>query len=99
MATIDMAKMPIYAALGVTATQASNQVRKNKEALKAFISIDPITKDQAIAIFNAVTDAGPRNSGGVNAIAQRFGISEKTAQAILNEIAAGTLDLSTKEGW
>lgn len=98
MATIDMTKMPIAAGLGISGAVASNQIRKNRVILKGMIAVE-IDYATYAKIFTAVTDEGRNSCSGAANIANRFGVSIYTAQAILDEIAAGTLDLSTKEGW
>lgn len=99
MATIDMTKMPLSASLGITATTASNQIRKNKDDLKWATTAETISKAKYAEIFNMITEAGIRNCGSALDISRSTGLSPKTVQAILDEIAAGTADLAAKEGW
>jgi hypothetical protein len=98
---LDFNKMPIAQSLGFTATQATNQLKKNAKAFQwAVRDLADLTiaqrKNIYLQIFNLLTDEEPQNCGSSYAVAQRLGIPQVWVEKIMSEIIAGAKDLDDK---
>jgi hypothetical protein len=99
--SLDFTKMPIAQSLGFTATQATNQLKKNAKALQwAVRDLSDLTIAQRKAIytqvFNMLTDEEPQNCGTPYDIGRRLGIPSQWVEKIVAEIIAGAKDLDSK---
>jgi hypothetical protein len=92
---IDFSKMPIAQSLGFTATQATNQLKKNGADLKWWLrDLSDLTIAQRKAIytevFKAFVESGPQN------FVYPQGIPRTWVEKIVAEIIAGAKDLDNK---
>jgi hypothetical protein len=98
---VDMTKMPIASALGFTAAQATNQIKRNSAALKWWMNdVSHLTTAERKAyytqIFNMMVEREPQNCGSEFDIGRELGLPAPLVRKIINEINTGTSDLMSK---
>lgn len=99
--TINIDTMPIAKSLGFTATVATNQIKKNADALAWCVSdFDDLTIAQRREIYTDVffkiSEMGFNNCGDAYELGRSVGIPEHWAAALIADIKAGVQDAKDK---